>query len=148
MMNKFTEEFYCDAMRFAKYIQSNYGGEIREVITSSEGFPTEPKGCEFGDSVHALNVGAYEIAFFTRDEPEGLNAKSRNRNLYRFILGEQIMDMRISKGISVEQLAETVHLTKSTINNLEHGRFDANVKILGNIAEALGCIIGLVSKDA
>ena len=32
MLNKFTEVYYCDAMRFAKYIQSNHGGDIREVV--------------------------------------------------------------------------------------------------------------------
>ena len=54
MLNKFIEVYYCDAMRFAKYIQSNHGGDIREAVTSPEGFPTEPKGYEFGDTVHAL----------------------------------------------------------------------------------------------
>lgn len=146
MLNKFTEVYYCDAMRFAKYIQSNHGGDIREVVTSPEGFPTEPKGYEFGDTVHALKIGAYEIAFFTKEEPQEGYAKDRNRNIYRFVLGEQLMDMRISKGISVEELAKIVHLTKSTINNLEHGRMDVQLKIWGNVAEALGCTIGLVSK--
>ena len=68
MLNKFIEVYYCDAMRFAKYIQSNHGGDIREAVTSPEGFPTEPKGYEFGDTVHALKIGAYEIAFFTKEK--------------------------------------------------------------------------------
>lgn len=76
MLNKFIEVYYCDAMRFAKYIQSNHGGDIREVVTSPEGFPTEPKGYEFGDTVHALKIGAYEIAFLQRMSLRGLMQKT------------------------------------------------------------------------
>lgn len=53
-------------------------------------------------------------------------------------IGNKIKSIRQSQGLSREQLAEKLHVTKYAIINYEQGQRGASIKILNNIAEALG----------
>ena len=44
MIQRFTEMYYDDAVRFAQYIQATEGGEIELVKEDADGFPLPPKG--------------------------------------------------------------------------------------------------------
>lgn len=49
----------------------------------------------------------------------------------------QIWKIRSDKGISSRQLAEMSGVSKSTINNIENGRYDPTIRTICMIAEAL-----------
>lgn len=56
----------------------------------------------------------------------------------RVKIGMKIRYLRQEKGISVRELADLADVNKSTIVNLEAGRFDARLDTLQSIANALG----------
>lgn len=148
MINKYTEVYFVDALRFAQYVADSYGGTIADILTMPDGFPVPaPKGYAYPFEVHALRVGNIQIAYLTTDIPAENDLKHRNRNLYRFVMGEQIMDMRLSKGFSLSDLSALTGYKRSTLDSLEHGRFRADIHILGAVAQALGCTLRLVEKE-
>ncbi|WP_303189103.1 helix-turn-helix domain-containing protein [uncultured Clostridium sp.] len=53
-------------------------------------------------------------------------------------IGNKIKSIRQSQGLSREQLAEKLNVTKYAIINYEQGQRGASIKILNKIAEALG----------
>lgn len=53
-------------------------------------------------------------------------------------IGKKIKSIRQSQGLSREQLAEKLNVTKYAIINYEQGQRGASIKILNKIAEALG----------
>lgn len=148
MINKYTEAYFVDALRFAQYVAGNFGGTIADILTTPDGFPVPaPKGYDYPAEVHALRVGNIQIAYLTTDLPTEKDRKHRDRNLYRFVMGEQIMDMRLSKGISLSELSALTGYSRTTLDSLEHGRFRADVQILSAVAQALGCTLRLVEKE-
>lgn len=61
-----------------------------------------------------------------------------NNEDIRLKIGERIKNLRKEKNISIRELAEMAGVNKSTIVNLEAGRFDARLDTLQSIANALG----------
>ena len=55
-MQRFTEIYYDDALRFAQYIQATEGGDIELVREDSVGFPMPAKNRVFGDMVDCLKI--------------------------------------------------------------------------------------------
>lgn len=138
MIYKFTEMYYDDAVRFAQYIQATEGGEIELVKEDAEGFPLPPKKKVFDNMVNCLKVKNYEIAYFEQRKDKDDDKKHRNRNLYRFIMGQKIKEVRELSGISYQELAERSGYKPNNIKNIEMGRFNADIDTLCNIVEAMG----------
>lgn len=53
-------------------------------------------------------------------------------------IGKNIRALRVRRGLSQDQLAESLHVTRQTISNYETGRSRPNVEMLTALAEALG----------
>ena len=62
-------------------------------------------------------------------------------------IGKKIKSIRQTQGLSREQLAEKLNVTKYAIINYEQGQRGASIKILNKIAEALGVTINTLLKD-
>ena len=67
MIQRFTEMYYDDAVRFAQYIQATEGGEIELVKEEADGFPLPPKHKVFDNMVNCLKIRniAIEISIAT-----------------------------------------------------------------------------------
>lgn len=137
MIQKFTEMYYDDAVRFAQYIQATQGGEIELVKEDADGFPLPPKHKMFDNMVNCLKIKNFEIAYFEQRKSPDYDRKHRNRNLYRYIMGQKMKEVRELSGMSLEELAKKTDLGVSTIRNIESGRFSANIDVLCNIVEAM-----------
>lgn len=137
MIQKFTETYYDDALRFAKFIQATEGGEIEIVKEDSEGFPLPPKHRIFGNMVNCIKIRNYEIAYFLQRKDEEDDKKYRNKTLHRFIIGQKLKEVRQLSGISLEELAGKSGYKPGNIRNIEMGRFGADVDTLCNILDAM-----------
>ena len=67
-----------------------------------------------------------------------------NNEDIRLKVGERIKDLRKEKNMSIRELAEQAGVNKSTIVNLEAGRFDARLDTLQQIASVFGKEINFV----
>ena len=137
MIQRFTEMYYDDAVRFAQYIQATEGGEIELVKEDAAGFPLPPKHKIFGNKVNCLKVRNFEIAYLEQGRNPDDGKKHRNRNLYCYIMGQKIKEVRELSGITLEELAEKSGYKPSNIRNIEMGRFNADIYTLCNIVEAM-----------
>lgn len=146
MIYRFTEMYYDDAVRFAQYIQATEGGEIELVKEDAEGFPLPPKHKVFDNMVNCLKIKNYEIAYFEQRKNKDDDKKHRNRNLYRFIMGQKIKEVRELSGISYDELAERSGYRPNNIKNIEMGRFNADIDTLCNILEAMDAHLEVI-KD-
>ena len=143
-MIRFTEIYYDDAERLALYIAARDNSEIYTENVSSEWFPVPPKMKEMPEEVDCLQVSNYEIAYLEHREDEGQDMKYRNRTLHRVALGDRLREARESRGMSLERLEGLTGIKAKNIENIEAGRFDVTIDILGNICDALGCHIDFV----
>lgn len=57
------------------------------------------------------------------------------------MIGDNLRAIRMAKGVSIRALAELVGVSKSTIVNIETGKFSPRYDIVERIAEALGADI-------
>lgn len=137
MIQRFTEMYYDDAVRFAQYIQATEGGEIELVKEDTDGFPLPPKHKIFGNMVNCLKVRNFEIAYLGQRRNPDDDKKHRNRNLYRYIMGQKIKEVRELSGMTLEELAEKSGYRPNNIRNIEMGRFNADIDTLCNIVEAM-----------
>ena len=129
--------YYDDAVRFAQYIQATEGGEIELVKEDADGFPLPPKNKIFGNMVNCLKVRNFEIAYLGQRRNPDDDKKHRNRNLYRYIMGQKIKEVRELSGMTLEELAEKSGYRPNNIRNIEMGRFNADIDTLCNIVEAM-----------
>ena len=53
-------------------------------------------------------------------------------------IGKNIRTLRTRRGLSQDQLAEALHVTRQTVSNYETGRSRPDVEMLTALAEALG----------
>ena len=143
-MIRFTEIYFDDAERLALYVSSRDNCEIYTEKCPSEPFPIPPKMKEMPAEVEAFCVGNYEIAYLEHRKYEGQDMKYKNRTLHRVMLGERLREARESRDMSLETLEALTGIRAKNIENIEAGRFDATIDILGNIGDALGCHIDFV----
>lgn len=143
-MIRFTEIYFDDAERLALYVSSRDNCEIYTEKCPSELFPIPPKMKDMPAEVEAFCVGNYEIAYLEHRKYEGQDMKYKNRTLHRVMLGERLREARESKEMSLETLEALTGIRAKNIENIEAGRFDATIDILGNIGDALGCHIDFV----
>lgn len=144
---KYTEIYFDDALRLAKFLSERTGKEIVPVEMDSEGFPMPPRNEEFGEKTPALIVGDYAIAYFKKRNSPDEDLKYRNRTLHRVQLGFKMREARERAGIDLDQLSAYTDIKVKNLVNIEKGRFDVTIDILGNIAAALGCSIDFVDNN-
>lgn len=53
-------------------------------------------------------------------------------------IGQLLHTLRIERGLSIRDLAEAAGLSKTTIVNVEAGRFSATIDVIATIATELG----------
>lgn len=63
---------------------------------------------------------------------------------HRIKIGQQIMKIRESKGITQMQLAEMTGYGQSNICKIERGRYNASIDIIQKVCDALGARIEVV----
>ena len=144
---KFTEIYFDDALRLAQFLSDRTGKEIVPAEMDTEGFPMPPKSEEFGEKTPALIVGDYAIAYFKKRNSPDEDLKYRDRTLHRVQLGIKMQEARKRADIDLDQLSAYTGIKAKNLENIEKGRFDVTIDILGNIAEALGCDIDFVEKS-
>lgn len=144
---RFTEIYFDDAERLALYIAARDNDEVVTEKVSSEYFPIPPKMKNMPDEVNAFFVSNYEIAYLEHRQYPEQDIKYRNRTLHRVMLGERLKDARESKGVTLEGLEQLTGIRAKNIENIEAGRFDVTIDILGNIGDALGCHVDFVFDD-
>ena len=143
-VTRFTEVYYDDAERLATYLSARDNEDIEVVQGTSEYFPIPPKMKEMPKMVNFFKVGSYEIAYLEKRPYADKDMKYRNRTLHRVMLGERLREARESKGMSYEGLELLTGIRARNIENIEAGRYDATIDVLGNIGEALGCHLDFV----
>ena len=147
-MTKFTEIYFDDALRLAQFLAERFNEEIKPVEISAEGFPMPAKGEEFGESTQALIVGDYAIAFFRKRKSPDEDLKNRDRNLHRVQFGIKMHEARKRANIDLDQLSAYTGLREKNLENIEKGRYEISIDVIGNIASALGCTFDFVeNKD-
>ena len=144
---RFTEIYFDDAERLALYISNRDDSKIMMEKCQSQDFPIPPKMKAMPDEVEAFCVSNYEIAYLEHRDYEGQDIKYRNRTLHRVMLGERLKEAREAKGMTLAGLEVLTGIRAKNIENIEAGRFDATIDILGNIGDALGCHIDFVFND-
>ena len=143
-VTRFTEVYYDDAERLATYLSARDNEDIEVVQGTSEYFPIPPKMKEMPKMVNFFKVGNYEIAYLEKRPYADKDMKYRNRTLHRVMLGERLREARESKGMSYGGLELLTGIRARNIENIEAGRYDATIDVLGNIGEALGCHLNFV----
>lgn len=53
-------------------------------------------------------------------------------------LGRRLLDLRVRAGMSQEELARSAHLSRAHLSELESGKAEAGLNVLGRLAGALG----------
>lgn len=146
-MIRFTEQYYDDAERLALYVAGRDGCEIFAERKPSDIFPVAPKLKVMPKDVNVLCVGNYEIAYLGHREYPDQDKKYKNRTLHRVLLGDRLKEVRESRGMTLEELGTLTGLRPKNIENIEAGRFDVTIDILGNIGDALGCHVDFAFDD-
>lgn len=62
---------------------------------------------------------------------------------FREQIGNKLKSARISKGLSIEQLAETADMNAATISKIENGKWSVSLDILERVCRALGVTLTL-----
>lgn len=63
-------------------------------------------------------------------------------------IGQRIRSLRLGKGVTLDQLALQVRLTKGQVSKIENGRVSSPVSTLTRVASALGVDVGALFTDA
>ena len=143
---KYTEVYFDDALRLAQYFSGRDDQEIKSVEMESKGFPMPPKGEEFGKKTNALVVGDYAIAYFKKRTSPDEGLKHRDRNLHRVMFGTKMQEARKRADIDLDQLSAYTGIKMRNLENIENGKFDVSIDMIGNIADALGCTFDFVDN--
>lgn len=145
-MRKFTEIYFDDALRLAQFFAERYNKEIVPVEMDSEGFPQPAKNEVFGAKTQALIVGDYAVAFFRKRTNPDQDMKYRDRTLHRVQFGIRMQEARKRAGIDLDQLSAYTDIKVKNLENIEKGRYDVSIDIIGNIAAALDCTFDFVAN--
>ena len=73
--------------------------------------------------------------------------KYRDRTRHRVQLGFKMQEARMRADVDLDQLSAYTGIKARNLENIEKGRFDVTIDILGNIAAALGCSIDFVDNN-
>lgn len=146
----YTEVFLDDAMRLCKYIAGD-NGVISITLADPKNFPDAPKGLEFPEPLYAARVSkegttVAECAYITVREDMEEGIRFRNRWLLSVMLGDEIRRAREDAGLTVEELSKLTGYSVHSLDAMERGRYNLDMKILGRLADAMGCEIKLVKN--
>ena len=61
-----------------------------------------------------------------------------NSKNYRKIIGSQLQDIRVQRGITIEEVADATGLTTATIEKVENGKFNYTIDVIAAICHILG----------
>ena len=79
------------------------------------------------------------INLYKKDQSKPVtSACSDSTNTVREAFGENLKELRNKKGLTVRELADISNLSKSTINNIELGRFSCSLDVQYSISKGLG----------
>lgn len=70
-----------------------------------------------------------------------------NDTTIRTAIGARIRELRLSRGLTQQQLADLSHLSKPNISNIEAGKYSVGIDVLQRICQALNVTLQLVEKD-
>lgn len=138
-IKRFTEPFFCDALRVAQYLAKKVNGRITEGIGDAAGFPGRERIPS--EEVRFLRVEGddyYEVGFISQDEPTVEDRKLRNKSYWRIKVGDALKAYRESKGISLGELASATGYRVHSLARIEEGRWDMDIAQLGSLLDALG----------
>lgn len=90
-----------------------------------------------------LNIKPVELAHILREMTDWLRENHYDKIFYniRAKFGQNLKKLRNQKKITVRGLAELSGLSKSTIENIEQGRFSCSLDVQYNISIGLGISI-------
>lgn len=63
----------------------------------------------------------------------------------RLRIGKQLSDIRTSKGLTQQQVADLAGITRQGVERVEQGRYSVGIDILSKISEALNCRVDIIS---
>lgn len=98
--------------------------ELMEVMSQIDEIPTFLTIAEQGD----FWMGYY---------------KQCNSNTFREKIGSQLKSARISKEMSIAQVAELAQMTEATVSKIENGKWSVSLDTLERVCSALGVTISL-----
>ena len=139
-------------MRLCKYIAGEEGVISIGPAGDVSAFPDAPKEMTLDENTYAVKVERQgeivaECAYIRLREDGDVDAKYRNRWLISVMLGREIRAARERRGLSLEQLSELTGYRAHSIDSMERGRYNMDIKLLGRLADALGCEIALVDRE-
>lgn len=71
-----------------------------------------------------------------------------NPHIFRLEIGESIRQIREGRGLTQEQLAEKMQISRSTISKIESGKFNFSIDYLSKFAEFLRFDINIRTKES
>ena len=71
---------------------------------------------------------------------------SQNREIIYKRIGAKVAYFRISNGLTQEEMAARVHLSRSTLSKIEHGNYNRSISLdlLLDIADGLGIDLSML----
>lgn len=101
--------------------------ELMEVMSQIDEIPT---------SLTIVEQGDFWMGYY----------KQSHDNSFREQVGNQLKAARLSKDLSMEQLAELADMSLATISKIENGKWSVSLDILERVCRALGVTLSL--RDA
>ena len=65
----------------------------------------------------------------------------------RLHIGQQLAEIRKSKGLSLRQLSDMCGVTYQNLNKIENGRYSVGLDILSKICDTLDCQLDIIQKE-
>lgn len=75
------------------------------------------------------------------------SSTENNPHVFRLEIGESIKQIREGRGLTQEQLAERMSISRSTISKIESGKFNFSIDYLSKFAEFLRFDITISTKE-
>lgn len=115
--------------------------ENKVVYIFEEGNYNENQSIEFLED--NVDINPLELARIIREMTDWLRENHYDKIFYniRLKFGQNLKKIRNEKGLTVRGLAELAGLSKSTIENIEQGRFSCSLDVQYNISIGLGITI-------
>ena len=150
-IERYTETYLDDAMRLCQYIAGD-DGVISIEPADPVMFPIPLKGQEFPEQLFAVRVSregitVAECAYLTRRDDGEKDLKFRNRWLISLKLGDELRRARERSGLTLEDMAKRTGYSAHSVDAMERGRYNMDIKLLGRVADALGCDIVLSPRQ-
>lgn len=146
----YTETYLDDAMRLCKYIAKE-DGVVSIVMADPALFPDPLQGQKFPEPLYAVRVARdgqtiAECAYLTMRLDGEKDIKYRNRWLIGLKVGDELRHARERRGMSLEEVSKRTGYSVHSVDAMERGRYNMDIKLLGRLADALDCDILIREK--